>query len=310
MSLFYAWETIQEMVNSFIAALPNIGLALIVLALFYLAAKRVRSATGRITEAAGVSPNAALVLGRLSRWLVIIIGLLIALNIAVPSFTTGELIQLLGIGSVAVGFAFRNVFENFLAGFLLLLNEPFQINDQIIVGDFEGTVEDIETRATTIRTYDGRRVVIPNANLFTKSVTVNTAFDKRRSEYQVGIGYSDDIGQAMVLILETVAGVEGICDDPAPDVLVAELADFSVNIRARWWTDSRRADMLAMRSKVIAAIKSRLLENGIDLPFPTQQILFHDQTEEADGDRSRQREGWPAGRGPCHTPRGATIRET
>ncbi|MEA3342441.1 MAG: mechanosensitive ion channel [Chloroflexota bacterium] len=285
------------MVDGFIAILPNIGLALVVLALFYLTAKWVRSATGRVAEAAGVSPNAALVVGRLSRWLIIIIGLLIALNIAVPSFTTGELIQLLGIGSVAVGFAFRNVFENFLAGFLLLLSEPFQIGDQITVGDFEGTVENIETRATTIRTYDGRRVVIPNANLFTKSVTVNTAFDKRRSEYKVGIGYSDDIGQATVLILEAIASVEDICDDPAPDVLVAELADFSVNIRARWWTDSQRANVLAVQSNVITAIKSRLLENGIDLPFPTQQVLFHNQTEETDGDRTRQREGWPAGKG-------------
>ncbi len=181
---------------------------------------------------------------------------------------------MLGVGSVAVGFAFRNVLENFLAGFLLLLSEPFQISDQIIVGDFEGTVENIEARATTIRTYDGRRVVIPNASLFTEPVTVNTAFDKRRSEYSVGTGYGDDVGQAMMLILEAIKEMEGVCDDPAPDVLVAELADFSVNVRARWWTDARREDVLAVKSGVVAAIKSRLLENGVDLPFPTQQILL------------------------------------
>jgi len=305
MILYQAWETLQEMIDDFIAALPNIGLSLIVFVLFYLAAKWARSTIRRVTKTAGVSPNATLVIGRLSRWLLIIIGLLVALNIAVPSFTTGELIQMLGVGSVAVGFAFRNVLENFLAGFLLLLSEPFQIGDQVIVGDFEGTVEDIETRATTIRTYDGRRVVIPNANLFTESVTVNTAFAKRRSEYKVGIGYGDDIGQALALILEVMSGVEGVCDDPAPDVLVAELGDFSVNIRARWWTDSQRANVLTVQSKVIAAIKNRLLENGIDLPLPTQQVLFHDQTEETDGDRSRQREGWPAGKGPVPRPRNA-----
>jgi small-conductance mechanosensitive channel len=206
---------------------------------------------------------------------------------------------------VAIGFAFRDILQNFLAGILLLLTEPFQLDDQIVVGDLEGTVEDIETRATTIQTYDGRRVVIPNADLFTQSVTVNTAFDVRRSEYNVGIGYGDDIGQAMILMLEAIKGIDGVSEEPAPDVLVVELGDFSVNIRARWWTDSRRANVLAVQSKVIAAMKGALLENGIDLPFPTQQVLFHDQTEETDGDRARQREGWPAGKGPV--PKGRPI---
>ena len=306
-SLSQAWETLQDQVNNLIAALPNIGLAIVVFALFYLAARWARSVIKRVTEAAGLSPSASLILGRLSRWIVIGAGLLVALTIAIPSFTTGQLIQLLGISSVAIGFAFRNVLENFLAGFLLLLSEPFQIGDQIIVNDFEGTVENIETRATTIMTYDGRRVVIPNTSLFTESVIVNTAFDRRRSEYSVGIGYGDDINQAMMLILEAINSVEGVYKEPAPDVLVMELADFSVNLRARWWTHSRRTDVIAVQSKIIAAIKSKLLENGIDLPFPTQQILFHDQTEETDGDRSRQREGWPAGKGPVPRPRRAAT---
>ena len=302
-SLSQAWEVLQDQVNNLIAALPRIGLSLVVFALFNWASRWIRSAIRRLTEAGGLSANAGVMLRRLSRWIVIVIGLLIALSIAVPSFTAGQLIQLLGIGSVAIGFAFRNVLENFLAGFLLLLSEPFQVGDQIIVNDFEGTVENIETRATTIRTYDGRRVVIPNASLFTDSVIVNTAFDARRSECVVGVGYGDDVGQAAKLILEVLNNVEGVYKEPAPDVLVAELADFSVNLRARWWTHSRRTDVLAVQSKVVAAIKSILLENGIDLPFPTQQILFHDQTEETDGDRSRQREGWPAGKGPVPRPR-------
>jgi small conductance mechanosensitive channel len=134
-SLSKAWETIQGMVDSFIAALPNIGLAIVVFALFYLGAKWIRSIVERVTGAAGLSPNADLVLGRLSRWVTIGIGLLMALNIAVPSFTTGELIQLLGIGSVAIGFAFRDILQNFLAGILLLLTEPFRIGDEIAVSD-------------------------------------------------------------------------------------------------------------------------------------------------------------------------------
>ena len=148
-SLSQAWEALQDQVNHLIATLPRIGLALVIFALFYWASRWVRSAIKRVTEAGGLSPHAGLMLRRLSRWVIIVVGLLIALSIAVPSFTTGQLIQLLGIGSVAIGFAFRNVLENFLAGFLLLLSKPFKVGDQIIVNDFEGTVENIETRATT-----------------------------------------------------------------------------------------------------------------------------------------------------------------
>lgn len=298
-----AWMRLQEILFGVFQALPQIGLAVVVFALFYVVANWVKSAVRRVAHRAELKPGAEMVLSRLARWLVVGLGLLVALTIAVDSFEPGQLIQLLGIGSVAVGFAFHDILQNFLAGILLLLTEPFKIGDQIVVDDFEGTVEDVETRATTIKTYDGRRVVIPNVHLFTRSVIVNTAFPVRRTEYQIGIGYSDDIGEAMRVMLEAMRGVDGVLEQPAPDVLVAELGDFSVNIRARWWTDSVRSNLLKVQSEVIGEIKERLLARGIDLPFPTQQILFHDQTEETDGDRVQQREGWPAGEGPVPEPR-------
>jgi len=305
MSVSQAWERIQQMVAGFVGMLPTIGVGLVVVAIFYWASRWVRAAVERLGARAGLSRSAIVVLRRFARWATMTFGMLLALTIVVPSFTAVELIQLLGISGVAIGFAFQNILQNFLAGILLLLNEPFTIGDQIEVSGFEGTVTEIQTRATTLRTYDGRAVVIPNAELFTGSVTVNTAYDTRRSEHIVGIGYGDDISQAMALILQAIRGVEGVCDEPAPDVLVHSLGDFSVNLQARWWTASRRGDVLGVRSQVIAAIKSKLLENGIDLPFPTQQVLFHDQTEETDGDRARQREGWPAG--PGQAPRARSI---
>jgi len=142
-------------------------------------------------------------------------------------------------------------------------------------------VENIETRATTIKTYDGRRIVIPNAELFTNSVTVNTAFDARRLEYNVGIGYGDDVNQAKRLMLEAIYSVDDVLRAPAADVLVLELVQSSVNIRARWWIKPpRRMDALNSRDKVISAIKQKLVENGIDLPYPTRQILFQCEFDE------------------------------
>jgi small-conductance mechanosensitive channel len=299
-----ASEKVQGMINGFIALLPNIVLALIVFAIFFFVAGVIRRLVRQLTRDRRHARNLGLILGRLAQWTIILIGLFISLSIIIPTLRAGDLVQLLGISGVAIGFAFRDILQNFLAGILILLTEPFQLDDQIIFKDFEGTVENIQTRATTIRTYDGRRIVIPNSELFTNSVTVNTAFEHRRLEYDVGIGYGDDIDEAKRLILEAIDETEGVLSHPAPDVLVVDLAESTVNIRARWWVQPpRRADVLDLQDRVLTAIKKKLTANGIDLPFPTQQILFHDQTEDTDGDRARQREGWPAGKQDVPKPR-------
>ncbi|MGF1569977.1 MAG: mechanosensitive ion channel family protein [Nodosilinea sp.] len=298
------WEKIQAMVNGLLALLPNIALAIIVFFIFFFVAKGVRITVRRLTQRQRRIRNVGLVLGRLAQGSTVLVGLFIALSIIIPSLKAGDLIQLLGISGVAIGFAFRDILQNFLAGILILLTEPFQIDDQIIFKEFEGTVENIETRATTIRTYDGRRIVIPNSELFTNSVLVNTAFENRRLEYDIGIGYGDDIETVKGLILEAVHDTDEVLPHPAPDVIVVDLAASTVNLRARWWVQPpRRADVLDRQDQVLMNIKNKLMANGVDMPFPTQQILFHDQTEETDGDRTRQREGWPVRKGEAPKPR-------
>lgn len=307
-------EPILQMGNAFLLRLPYVVVALLVFAGFYLAAKVLRGTIRKIFEKRTRHRNLAFVVGRLAQGALSILGLLVALVIALPTFRPGQLVQLLGISSVAIGFAFRDILQNFLAGILLLLTEPFKIGDQIRFGDYEGIVEDIQTRATMIRTYDNRRIVIPNAELFTHSVTVNTAFEHRRLQYDVGIGYGDDAVRAKALMMEAMKSVGEVLDDPAPDVLLVALGPSSVNLRARWWiAPPRRSDALDTQDSVLLAIKTRLSANGIDLPFETQVMLFHDQTEETDGDRRRQREGWPAAGDDGEVPRplgiAAVLRE-
>ncbi len=293
------------MVNGFLERLPYLIIALLVFFGFYFAAKGVRAGVRGIAIRRQRHQNIGLVLGRLAQGAIIFLGALVALVIAIPSFKPAQLVEFLGISSVAIGFAFRDILQNFLAGILILWNQPFQIGDQIRMEEYEGNVEDVQIRATTIRTYDGRRIVVPNSALFTNPVIVNTAYALRRVEYDIGIGFGDDIDRAKALILEAIRGVEMVVADPAPEVLVYEFGASSVNLRARWWIDPpRRADLIDSRDKVLAAVKKHLVTNGVDLPFPTQQILFHDQTEETDGDRARQREGWPAGKGDVPQPRG------
>lgn len=237
------------------------------------------------------------------RWAIVVIGFMLAITIIAPSVTPGDLFAGLGISSVAIGFAFKDILQNMLAGILILLRQPFQTGDQIVSGGYEGTVEKIETRATLITTYDGRRVVIPNSIIYTESVVVNTAFATRRSEYDIGIGCNDNWEIARGIMEKTCASVEGVSSDHAPETIPISLGDFANVVRLRWWTKSDRASQIHTFGAVLQAVYVALDEEGIDMPYPTQVHLFHDQTEEVDGDRARQREGWPAGRGDVPKPR-------
>ncbi len=230
-------------------------------------------------------------LGNLLKWIVILLGFLVGATIVVPTLNPGDLIAGLGVSSVAIGFAFKDILQNWLAGLLILLRKPFEINDQIEVAGFVGTVEGIETRATLIKTFDGQRVVIPNSDIYTNAVLVKTAFDKRRSQYDVGIGYGDDIEQACEVIRKAVAEIAEIEKEPAPSVLAWELAASWVTIRIQWWVNIHRSDLAKVRASVIVAIKRALDNAHIDMPYNTQVTLLHDQTESIDGDRGSQREG-------------------
>ncbi len=292
-SLSAATEKITSAVQGAISLLPNLAFGIVIFIVFWFLGRALRSFIRRQTRNRE-SRNVGLVFGRLGQGGLVILGFLVAATIIFPNFKPADILATLGIGGVAIGFAFKDILQNFLAGILILLTEPFELGDQIIYSDYEGTVERIQTRATTIRTYDGRRVVIPNAELFTNAVTVNTAYDNRRLQYDIGIGYGDDIAKAKEIILDTLGEMDDVLKDPAPQALVVDLADSTINIRARWWiAPPRQADAMTAYDQVLEAVCNRLVAAGIDLPFPTQQVLFHDQTEETDGDRSRQREGWP-----------------
>jgi small conductance mechanosensitive channel len=272
-----ASQRIEDMIEGAIAALPNIAIAVVLFLILFFVARLVKAIIVRGNRRTGRAENLGLVLGRLTQWFIVAWGALLALSIVIPTFQAGDLVQLLGIGSVAIGFAFRDILQNFLAGILILVTQPFRIGDQIIVGSYEGTVEDIHTRATFLRTYDGRRVVIPNADLFTDSVTVNTAFDTRRMQYDVGVSYDADLDRAKRLIVEAMSSIDGILADPAPDALVVDLGDSAVIVRARWWIHPpRRADALNLQDEVISRIATSLTAHGIDMPYPTQQILLED----------------------------------
>ncbi|HEY2736438.1 MAG TPA: mechanosensitive ion channel domain-containing protein, partial [Polyangiales bacterium] len=216
--------TLHGLTHDFMAMLPLFGVALLVFLLFWAFASAVRRIVERVANRRSEIPGAATACGRLAYFALLLLGALVAVTVGFPSMTPGKLFSVLGIGGVAIGFAFKDVFQNLVAGILLLVRRPFRIGDEITTANFTGTVEAIETRATLIRTYDGKRIIVPNTLIYTEPITVITAYDLLRSEYDVGIGYSDDVSTARETALRAIRGVEGVLEDPAPDVLLWDLA--------------------------------------------------------------------------------------
>jgi len=287
------FEKLDSWVDGFIKLLPNIGIAIVLIIIFYFLARFLGNVVGKISSKRD-RDNLGSMLGGLVKYAVLGLGIMLGITIVVPSVTPSSIIAGLGVSSVAIGFAFKDILQNWLAGLLILIRQPFEIDDQIEVSGYEGTVEKIETRATILNTYAGERIVIPNNQIYTSSVKVKTAHELRRSQFDVGIGYGDSIGEATEVLEKALDNIEGIVQDKGIEVFPWELAESWVTLRVRWWTKSDRGSVVKTKARVIGIIKQQLDDAKIDMPYDTKVHLIHDQTESTDGDRNKQREGWPS----------------
>ncbi len=279
------WRTIRGLGESLLARVPYIVIGLIAFLAFLLLARIVKRAIMTAGERTRLDVNLADLLGRLAALVITALGMFVAAVIIFPTFKPGDLVTGLGITSVAIGFAFKDILQNFFAGILILWRQPFVVGDQIRSGDYEGTVEEINVRSTRLKTYEGERAVLPNGDVYTKAVLVRTAYDRRRVRFTVGVGYPDSLEQARATIHRVLKETDGVLGDPGPWVYVAELAPSSVNFNVYFWVMSQQANLLAVSDRVATGIKLALDDAGIDMPFPHTVVLFHDQTNTGQADR-------------------------
>lgn len=247
----------RHMLDTFVDRLPALALGIVVFLIFYglsgLVARAIQKTIVRRRQ------NLAVVFSRLTAGATILFGLLVAISVVAPSFQASDLIKILGIGGVAIGFAFQNILQNFLAGLLLLWAEPFRVGDEIKLDAYEGRVEEIQPRATIVKTYDQRLVVIPNADLFTRSVVVNTALGSRRWQYDLVVKTTSGLEPLKEAIVRAVRGVQGVLPEPGPEALTTEVTSDSVKIRILWSThDSRQDQMLSSYDRVLTRVADAL----------------------------------------------------
>jgi small-conductance mechanosensitive channel len=277
---------IGELTNSFVSygvdfieAVPTLLIAAAVLVGFIILAGIVRNIAETLSERVTDDKSLQSLFGTMARVLVMVVGIFASAGVLFPGLSAGDLVGVLGLSSVAIGFAFKDIFQNFLAGILILAQRPFQIDDQIEVSGYEGTVEDITIRSTYIRTYGGERVLIPNSTIYNSPITVRTAFDQRRTVFGTGIGYDEDIEEGREVILEALRNCDQVAKDPAPQVYVSSHGDSSVNFDCRYWTASRTSDVRAAQNEVATAVKYALDEADIEIPYPHRTVEFFDMSD-------------------------------
>ena len=281
------WNSLSGLLQTLLARLPYLLFAVIVFVLFLVSARIISRALNTAGQRTRLDITLADLLGRLASFLITVLGIFVAAVIIFPAFKPGDLVAGLGITSVAVGFAFKDVLQNFFAGILILWRKPFVVGDQIRFKEYEGTVEEITVRSTRLKTFDGERAVIPNGDIYANAVLVKTAFEKRRVRFVVGIGYPDDIEVAREAIKKVLGDTPGVLPDPGPWIYVSELAPSSVNFTVYFWVGSEQANVLKVSDKVATGIKYALDRAGVDMPYPHNVVLFHDVTGTRGGDAER-----------------------
>lgn len=255
--------------TGFIKALPNFAIAFVVLCLTWLIAKFTTRIADMITGRTQLRVSLRALVETLVKLAIWLVGTMIALTIVLPGLEPGSLIAGLGVGTVAIGFAFQDIFENFLAGVLIMLRDKMEIGDTIEVEGIIGKVEHISLRETHIRQLTGELTVCPNSMLFKNPVRIMTEQPIRRWEVVVGVSYDTDLDHATEVMRKALDGLEDLPADRPLDIYVQQFGASSIDFMVRWWSGSTPRDMFAVRDQILRRIKDALDAAEIDIPFPT-----------------------------------------
>jgi len=270
------YAKVESLWVGFVKFLPLLGIALILLLFTWLLAKILSKLLRKSLSGSNIRKSLQELFGTLTKTAVWTIGILTAITVMFPSLTPGKLVTALGIGSVAVGLAFKDIFENFFAGILILLRRPMRIGDFIECEGVTGKVERISIRETYLRKTDDQLILLPNSFLFKNPVSICTDKDLRRFEIIVGVAYGENIDEVRAIIEKCMKDIDVVTQDKPIEVYAREFNSSSVDFTVRWWSDSTPLGMHQSRDKVVSAIKAALDNENIEIPFPYRTLTFNE----------------------------------
>lgn len=269
-------QTVLNIWYDFIAHTPYILVAILVLLLTGFISMLVNKLIGSMTGRSKMRGSLRDLSQRMARIVVWILGILLAAMVVFPGLTPAKALGGLGLASVAIGFAFKEIFENFFAGILLLWKYPFEKGDFIQCEDILGRVENISVRMTELRQPDGELVVVPNSFLFKNPVFVLTHEKTRRMQIMTGVAYSEDARAVLPIIKEAVESCKLISKSQDVEVFLNGFGNSSMDIEVTWWADPTPLGERKSRSEVVGAIKQALDDAGIEIPFPYRTLTFNE----------------------------------
>lgn len=259
---------VQGLATQAVAFAPRLVIALAIFLVSLVVARLAGRAVERSARKSG--QEVGRLLARLTGVATLVVGTVIALdqvNVNVTGLVAG-----LGLAGLTLGFALQDVAKNFVAGILLLMQRPFQIGDAIEVGSHEGKVTDVDIRATTITSWDGQHVIVPNADVFTSPIVNYSKYPTRRVVLELGVGYEEDLTRVRQVFLEAISGVEGVLNDPEPSVYCRNLGSAAVDVTAYLWMDQTQSSFLQVTSDAVQAMKQSAERENINLPYPIQTV--------------------------------------
>lgn len=272
-------EAFESFYDNLIEQLPLIGMGLLIIILGVLLGTWIgKFAQARIAHRTQ-DPLMSKFLGKSIRLVFIIIAIMIGLRAAGLGGIATGLLTAAGASAVVLGFAFKDIGENFIAGIILSFNRPFDVNDTVQVGENFGKVKALEFRYTKLKTFDGKDVYIPNSDVLTDPVTNFTEDGFFRWDFIVGIAYENDISEAKRLILEVLRKQPDVIEDDTHQnfVIEDELAASTVNLKVFFWVNTKDFRRIALIDKgnVIREVKETLEQNGFSLPSDIKELKLY-----------------------------------
>lgn len=290
------WNTLTEKLHHWVVAavemLPNIVMALVVGLILVFVAKGVRKGVAKGLKKTRMSDSARDLLVSLVHFGMLVAALMVTLSILDLDGMVTSLLAGAGVVGLALGFAFQDLAANFISGVGLSVRNPFKRGDIVETNGVTGVVEALDLRTTALRTFDGKRIVVPNKKIFQELLINHSDNDHRRMDLSCGVGYGSDLAKVKELTIEALSGLESRSSEHTPSFYFTEFGDSSINFVAMvWFSYHSQKDLLQCQSEAIMAVKSAFDDNGVVIPFPIRTLDF-------DPNGGTQLTAmWPEGRG-------------
>lgn len=257
-------ESLQEEIQLIGEKAPQFIYAFIVLLCFIIIGRMISAIVRKTIRRSALSDTYLSYFTNIISWSFGLVGIIVSLNILGLQYISASLLAGGGITAIVLGFAFRGIGENILAGLFLAFSRPFSIGDLIRSEGLEGLVKGVELRYTHIRTFDGCDIFIPSAQIFNSPLYNYTRDGLRRVDFTVGIDYGDDIREALEVLQETTERIDGILPDPKPAIHIQGFTANYVELRVFFWinTFDKNTSLLNIKTETMEMCRNALISNG------------------------------------------------